>query len=180
MAHVGDSRGYRLRGTQLEQFTFDHSLVWEMRAASRVAGATLPDFIPKNVITRSLGPNPAVQVDLEGPLPIAPGDTFLLCSDGLSGPVNDEEIGMILGCLPPAEACGATGRSGQSAGRAGQHYGDRGAGDGERLARGPRSRPRRLRRTARPPGRLGRGRRHGPGWCGSVGLGHVLAAAAAF
>ena len=60
--------------------------------------------MPKNVITRSLGPNPKVQVDLEGPLPVAPGDTFLMCSDGLSGPVKDEELGMILGSMPPAEA----------------------------------------------------------------------------
>lgn len=103
LAHVGDSRAYRLRGTRYEQLTFDHSLVWEMRASGQIQGQ-VPDFIPKNVITRSLGPSPSVQVDLEGPLPILPGDTFLLCSDGLSGPVKDEEMGMILGCLPPTEA----------------------------------------------------------------------------
>ncbi len=98
VAHVGDSRAYRLRGTRLEQLTFDHSLVWEMRAAG------LPDFGPKNVITRSLGPSPTVKVDLEGPHPIVPGDTFLLCSDGLSGQVSDEELGMVLASMPPAEA----------------------------------------------------------------------------
>lgn len=103
VAHVGDSRAYRLRANRLEQLTFDHSLVWEVRASGQIQGA-VPDFIPKNVITRSLGPNPAVQVDLEGPLPILSGDTFLLCSDGLSGQVQDEEIGMILGCQPPADA----------------------------------------------------------------------------
>jgi protein phosphatase len=103
VAHVGDSRAYRLRANRLEQLTFDHSLIWEVRASGQVRGP-VPDFIPKNVITRSLGPNPSVQVDLEGPLPILPGDTFLLCSDGLSGQVQDAEIGMILGCLPPAEA----------------------------------------------------------------------------
>ena len=103
LAHVGDSRAYRLRGNRFEQLTFDHSLVWEMRAAGQLQGQ-VPDFVPKNVITRSLGPNPKVQVDLEGPLPVAPGDTFLMCSDGLSGPVKDEELGMILGSMPPAEA----------------------------------------------------------------------------
>jgi protein phosphatase len=103
LAHVGDSRAYRLRANRLEQLTFDHSLVWEMRAAGRIQGP-VPDYIPKNVITRSLGPNPAVQVDLEGPYRIAPGDVFLLCSDGLSGPVKDDELGMILNCLPPADA----------------------------------------------------------------------------
>ncbi|MGA2253616.1 MAG: protein phosphatase 2C domain-containing protein [Thermoguttaceae bacterium] len=103
LAHVGDSRAYRLRGNRLEQLTFDHSLVWEMRAAGQIQGQ-VPDYVPKNVITRSLGPNPKVQVDLEGPLPVASGDTFLMCSDGLSGPVKDEELGMILGSMPPGEA----------------------------------------------------------------------------
>jgi hypothetical protein len=56
------------------------------------------------VVTRSLGPNPAVQVDLEGPFPIQPGDTFLMCSDGLSGQVKDEELGAILSSLSPEEA----------------------------------------------------------------------------
>ncbi|MCI0492911.1 MAG: protein phosphatase 2C domain-containing protein [Planctomycetes bacterium] len=104
VAHIGDSRVYRLHGAVLEQLTFDHSLVWEMAAASRMAEEDLPSFIPKNVITRSLGPHPTVNVDLEGPYHIAAGDVLLLCSDGLSGQVSDEEIGAILGCLPPDEA----------------------------------------------------------------------------
>lgn len=104
VAHVGDSRAYRLRGDRLEQLSFDHSLVWEMRAAGQAGNGPVPDYIPKNVITRSLGPNPSVQVDLEGPFPLAVGDTFLLCSDGLSGPVKDDEIGAIMGCLTPKEA----------------------------------------------------------------------------
>jgi protein phosphatase len=101
---VGDSRVYRWRANRLEQLTFDHSLVWEMRAARQIPEDEVPSFIPKNVITRSLGPNPEVDIDLEGPFPIHVGDTFLLCSDGLSGPVEDEEIGTILGCLSPDEA----------------------------------------------------------------------------
>lgn len=104
IAHVGDSRVYRLRGDVIEQLTFDHSLVWELRRAGQFpAGETL-SYIPKNIITRSLGPNPEVQVDLEGPFPILPGDVFLLCSDGLSGQVRDEEIGKVLSLLPPQEA----------------------------------------------------------------------------
>jgi PPM family protein phosphatase len=83
VAHVGDSRAYRLRGNRLEQLTFDHSLVWEMRASGQTVEGQVPDYIPKNVITRSLGPNPAVHVDLEGPFPVAVGDKYLLCSDGL-------------------------------------------------------------------------------------------------
>ena len=103
-AHVGDSRTYRWRANRLEQLTRDHSLVWEIREARQISLDDVPAFIPKNVITRSLGPNAEVDVDLEGPFPVQAGDTFLLCSDGLSGPVKDDEIGKILGCLPPDEA----------------------------------------------------------------------------
>ena len=103
-AHVGDSRVYRLRGTRLEQLTFDHSLVWEMQAAGQLTGKDDLIKIPKNVITRSLGPYPEVNVDLEGPFPVEVGDTFLLCSDGLSGQMSDAEIGAVLAALPPNEA----------------------------------------------------------------------------
>lgn len=104
VAHVGDSRVYRLRGHTLNQLTFDHSLVWEMRAAGQFAGNEPPAYVPKNIITRSLGPHPEVKVDLEGPFPLEIGDTFLLCSDGLSGQVTDPEIGLIMGTMPPKEA----------------------------------------------------------------------------
>src|SRR5205814_1532221 len=59
---------------------------------------------PKNVITRSLGPHPSVHIDLEGPYSAESGDVFLICSDGLSGPISDEEIGVLLRCLAPEEA----------------------------------------------------------------------------
>jgi protein phosphatase len=104
VAHVGDSRVYRLRGTTIEQLTFDHSLVWEMAAAGQATEDDVPAYVPKNVITRSLGPHPTVKIDLEGPLPIKPGDRFLLCSDGLTGPLNPKLIGMVLTSLPPEEA----------------------------------------------------------------------------
>ncbi|QDU26381.1 Putative protein phosphatase 2C-type [Anatilimnocola aggregata] len=104
-AHVGDSRIYRLRGNQLNQLSFDHSLQWELRASGQLTeGSELAAAVPKNVITRSLGPNVNVKVDLEGPHPIEMGDVFLLCSDGLTGRVDDPELGTIMGCLPPHEA----------------------------------------------------------------------------
>ncbi len=104
VAHVGDSRVYRLRGSRLEQLSFDHSLFWEMTAGGQVRDNEVPLLIPKNIITRSLGPNPQVQVDLEGPFPYQAGDTFMLCSDGLTGLVQDDEIGAILQAIAPAEA----------------------------------------------------------------------------
>ena len=102
VAHVGDSRVYRLRGQRLEQLSFDHSLLWELTAGGQQS--EVAQHIPKNIITRSLGPNADVEIDLEGPFPVAAGDTFLLCSDGLSGEVSDEEIGAVLAVMPPEEA----------------------------------------------------------------------------
>ncbi len=104
ISHVGDSRVYRLRGNRFEQLTFDHSLVWELQAAGHPTAGAPDSAIPKNIITRSLGPNPTVQVDLEGPFDLREGDVFLLCSDGLTGQVADEEIGTILSSLPLATA----------------------------------------------------------------------------
>ncbi|MFQ5731771.1 MAG: PP2C family protein-serine/threonine phosphatase [Planctomycetaceae bacterium] len=104
IAHVGDSRVYRIRGGRINQLTFDHSLQWELLRAGR----TKPDEMflvePRHVITRSLGPDETVKVDTEGPYAVLPGDTYLLCSDGLTNHVNDQEIGMIAGELPPGEA----------------------------------------------------------------------------
>lgn len=101
IGHVGDSRCYRLRKNNIEQMTFDHSLVWEMLALARQNGEELTGQIPKNYITRCLGVHPEVTPDIEGPFPLVPGDTYLLCSDGLSGQVKDDEIGKILYTLPP-------------------------------------------------------------------------------
>lgn len=108
IGHVGDSRVYRLRGNRLDQLTFDHSLVWEMRRANgQFHNSSFAENLPKNIITRSLGPHAQVQVDVEGPFPMQVGDTFLLCSDGLTGQVKNEELGMILACAPPDEAARA-------------------------------------------------------------------------
>jgi PPM family protein phosphatase len=103
IGHVGDSRVYRLRGNVFHQYTFDHSLIWEMQASGQVTAENL-GRIPKNVITRSLGPSPEVRVDVEGPFDVLPGDQFLLCSDGLTGQVDDEEIATLMACLPESMA----------------------------------------------------------------------------
>jgi protein phosphatase len=104
IAHVGDSRVYRVRGGVIEQLSFDHSLIWELARRQQKQPEEMQG-IPPNVIVRSLGPEPLVQVDVEGPHPVQAGDTFLLCSDGLSGQVNDREIGAVVTALPPEEAC---------------------------------------------------------------------------
>jgi protein phosphatase len=104
VGHVGDSRVYRVRDGKIEQLSFDHSLVWELARRQKVNPDDLQG-IPSNVIVRSLGPEPLVQVDVEGPHPVRKGDLFVLCSDGLSGPLTDREIGAVVSALPPAEAC---------------------------------------------------------------------------
>jgi protein phosphatase len=104
IGHVGDSRAYRIRNGIIEQLSYDHSLVWEYARLKRIDPDEVQD-IPSNVIHRCLGPEPLVQVDIEGPHPLEGGDIFLLCSDGLSGQVSDNEIGAVASVLPPAEAC---------------------------------------------------------------------------
>jgi PPM family protein phosphatase len=104
IAHVGDSRVYRVRGDRIDQLTFDHSLQWELLRQGRMRPDEIFLFEPRHVITRSLGPDESVQVDVEGPYAVMPGDTYVLCSDGLTNHVKDDEIGTIAGELPPGEA----------------------------------------------------------------------------
>ncbi|MFM7244971.1 MAG: PP2C family protein-serine/threonine phosphatase [Planctomycetaceae bacterium] len=104
VGHVGDSRVYRVRGGRIDQLSRDHSLAWELESR-RPGGGEEP--VPKNIITRSMGPHAEVQVDIEGPLPVEADDVFVLCSDGLSGQVADDEIGMFADRLSPADATAA-------------------------------------------------------------------------
>lgn len=104
IGHVGDSRIYRFRRGVIEQLTFDHSLQWEMIRLGRATAENVELFHPRNVITRCLGPDLSVQIDVEGPFPVEAGDSFLLCSDGLTNHVSDAEIGQILSSLPATDA----------------------------------------------------------------------------
>ncbi len=103
IGHVGDSRAYRVRGGVIEQLSFDHSLLWELARRQRKSPEELVG-VQSNIISRSLGSLSNVEVDLEGPHPLQRGDVFLLCSDGLSGQVNDRVIGSVITALPPDEA----------------------------------------------------------------------------
>ena len=104
VAHVGDSRAYRIRRNHIEQLSFDHSLRWELARRQQVTPESIAG-IPSNVIVRSLGPEETVQVDIEGPHQIEPGDVYILCSDGLSNQLSDQELGAIARHLPLQEAC---------------------------------------------------------------------------
>jgi protein phosphatase len=95
VAHVGDSRVYRFRAGQLEMLTEDHSLLNDYIKMKRLTEEEIANFPHKNVIVRALGMKDTVKVDTRFELPVA-GDTYLLCSDGLSGPVSDPEMAKIL------------------------------------------------------------------------------------
>jgi PPM family protein phosphatase len=95
IGHVGDSRAYRLRDGRLEQLTRDHSLVEEMRRKGQITDAQAEDHPQRSIITRALGPEPEVEVDVHT-APAAPGDVFLLCSDGLTTMVDEERIAAVL------------------------------------------------------------------------------------
>ncbi len=91
VAHVGDSRVYRVRDGKLEQLTEDHSLLNDYIKMKRLSEEEIANFPHKNVIVRALGMKESVKVDtlLDKP---QPGDIYVLCSDGLCGPASDEEI----------------------------------------------------------------------------------------
>src|SRR3954468_7135642 len=95
LGHVGDSRAYVLRGGQLKRLTKDHSLVEELRRQGRLTEEEAEEHPQRSIITRALGPEPNVNVDTMT-FPARDGDVYLLCSDGLTTMVSDDEIRQIL------------------------------------------------------------------------------------
>jgi protein phosphatase len=91
IAHVGDSRMYRMRGGKLEQVTQDHSLLQELVARGFYTAEEAQRATAKNYVTRALGVEPTVDVEIKE-LPVEKDDLYLLCSDGLSDMVEDEDI----------------------------------------------------------------------------------------
>ena len=95
LGHVGDSRAYLLRNGQLKRLTKDHSLVEELRRQGRLTEEQAQEHPQRSIITRALGPEPSVNVDTMT-FPARDGDIFLLCSDGLTTMVSDDQIKEIL------------------------------------------------------------------------------------
>jgi protein phosphatase len=91
VGHVGDSRCYRIRGGAIELLTEDHSLINEARSMDPTLTDDELGRLPSNIITRALGLEPQVKVDLRI-VEFCAGDVFLLCSDGLSGGVTAREM----------------------------------------------------------------------------------------
>ncbi len=105
-AHIGDSRIYRIRDDEIERLTRDHSLVQEMVDSNIITEEQAENHPQKNVILRSLGPNgnSEPQVDPRDEV-LFKDDYIVLCSDGLTGHVEDREIRDIVLKNPPIEAC---------------------------------------------------------------------------
>ncbi|HEX6583633.1 MAG TPA: Stp1/IreP family PP2C-type Ser/Thr phosphatase [Thermoleophilaceae bacterium] len=95
LAHVGDSRAYRLREGELKQVTRDHSLVAELERSGQITPEAAEHHPQRSIITRALGPEPDVEVDTYT-LAGREGDLFLICSDGLTSMISDDEVGSIL------------------------------------------------------------------------------------
>jgi protein phosphatase len=91
IAHVGDSRAYRLRGGQFEQMTLDHSLLQELVDRGFYSHEEAQRSTNRNYVTRALGVEPTVEVEVHE-YDVLPDDIYLLCSDGLPDMVEDEDI----------------------------------------------------------------------------------------
>jgi len=91
IAHVGDSRCYRLRGTQFEQLTTDHSLLQELVSRGFYTKEEAARSLNKNYVTRAIGVDHSVEIDILEDIAHV-GDIFLMCSDGLSDMLEDEDI----------------------------------------------------------------------------------------
>lgn len=91
VAHVGDSRAYRIRDNQFSQVTVDHTLLQELVDRGFYTDEEAKESLNKNLVTRALGIEPTVAVDVQEDLAL-PGDIYVLCSDGLNDMIEDKEI----------------------------------------------------------------------------------------
>ncbi|MGB0618563.1 MAG: Stp1/IreP family PP2C-type Ser/Thr phosphatase [Myxococcota bacterium] len=103
VAHVGDSRAYRYRNGRLEPLTADHSVVAEMQRRGLLSADEAAVHPRRNEILRSVGVLPDVEVDVAD-VQVLGGDRYILCSDGLSGVVRDEEIAAVIDTKSPGAA----------------------------------------------------------------------------
>ena len=103
VAHVGDSRAYRLRDGRFDQITEDHSWIWEEVRRGRISADEADGHPLKNVLLRSIGVGTDVDVSVSA-IDIRPGDRFLLCSDGLWGELDDLSIAEVVAREPPSNA----------------------------------------------------------------------------
>ena len=106
LGHIGDSRGYRFRNGHLEQLTRDHSLLQEQIDAGLITAEQAAYSMHKNLVTRAVGVDELVDLEIHD-YPVEPGDLLLMCSDGLSDMLTDEQIEQLLRTNDSLPAAGA-------------------------------------------------------------------------
>ncbi|HLJ01850.1 MAG TPA: Stp1/IreP family PP2C-type Ser/Thr phosphatase [Solirubrobacteraceae bacterium] len=118
IAHVGDSRAYLWRDGTLKRLTRDHSLVDELVQRGKLTEQQAAEHPQRSIITRALGPEPDVEVDT-WTYPVRPGDVLLLCSDGLTSMISEDDVAEILGGAPSLAQAGEelVGAANQAGGR---------------------------------------------------------------
>ena len=130
VGHIGDSRAYRLRDGALQQITRDHSLLQEQIDAGLITPEQAAFSSHKNLVTRAVGVDPDVQLEVHGHDVLA-GDVYLLCSDGLTDMVEPPQIEQLLQAGGPLDQLAQSlVDGGQRGGRTRQHFGDTSAGSG--------------------------------------------------
>jgi protein phosphatase len=107
IANVGDSRAYIVTGGEARPITDDHSIVAARVAAGQITAAEARTAPDRNVLTRSVGSETDVLVDIFGPRQLQPNERLVLCTDGVHGMIDDAAIGRLGGGLPIAESAGA-------------------------------------------------------------------------
>jgi serine/threonine protein phosphatase PrpC len=105
IGHMGDSRAYLFRDAHVTQLTTDHSMVNRMVQQGLISEEEAKYHPQRNVIYKALGVHRDADLELVGPLPVHVYDTFLLCSDGLTNLVRDEELLKIVNKETPQKAC---------------------------------------------------------------------------
>ena len=107
IANVGDSRACVVSATGVQRVTRDHSIVAERLAAGRISEQEAREAYDRGVLTRAVGAQGTLRVDVFGPQPLRPGDMLVLCSDGLYGMLDDEQIRRVVASNSPLEMASA-------------------------------------------------------------------------
>ena len=107
IANVGDSRAYIVAAGVAQQISDDHSIVAARVAAGQITAAEARTAPDRNVLTRSIGSEPEVLVDIFGPRQLQPNERLLLCTDGVHGMIDDAAIGRLASSLPIGQSAGA-------------------------------------------------------------------------
>ena len=107
LGHIGDSKIFLITPAGIRQLTTDHSRVWELFVRGVITREQARVHPERNLLTRALGTRPELEADISGPIPLPGGSLLVMCTDGLTNHVEDEEIRRLVVASPPQEAAEA-------------------------------------------------------------------------